>query len=358
MDTPFGWLGKLVPIVPSAVAAAAVLAVLFVAHYVLQRRRSMGHGRQLEHQLVMVALTFVGVIAIVLVLPLRDATKGQLLTLIGLLVTAAIALSSTTFVGNAMAGVMLRAVRNFHTGDFVRVGEHFGRVSERGLFHTELQTEDRDLTTLPNLYLVSNPVTVMRSSGTVLSARVSLGYDVPRSTVKRLLLEAGNEAGLVDPFVQVQKLGDFSVTYRLAGLLTEVKQVLSARSRLRGLMMDHLHQGGVEIVSPTFMNTRAFEKVASFIPHVPEPGRAAVVEQETSSAETLAFDKAERAESLESLRRTCEELAGEIKSLKERIKEAEVGAPRESLERELKRLEARRERLSRVIEQRETTEPE
>ena len=46
------------------------------------------------------------------------------------------------FIGNVMAGLMLRAVRNFRTGDFVRVEKHFGRVTERGLLHTEIQTED------------------------------------------------------------------------------------------------------------------------------------------------------------------------------------------------------------------------
>ena len=63
----------------------------------------------------------------------------------------------------------LRAVRNFRMGDFIRVAEHFGRVSERGLFHTEIQTENRDLTTLPNLFLVTHPVTTIRTSGTIVS---------------------------------------------------------------------------------------------------------------------------------------------------------------------------------------------
>ncbi|MGB8329288.1 MAG: hypothetical protein WCE62_04110 [Polyangiales bacterium] len=45
--------------------------------------------------------------AAALQLPIGDAPRGQLLSLLGLLVTAAIALSSTTLLGNAMAGIML-----------------------------------------------------------------------------------------------------------------------------------------------------------------------------------------------------------------------------------------------------------
>jgi small-conductance mechanosensitive channel len=326
-----------------------VVVVLFVARLLLEKRRSLGRGRQIQHQSIMILLTLAGLLAIVLALPIRDATRGQLLTLAGILISAAIALSSTTFIGNAMAGVMLRAVRNFRTGDSIRVGDMFGRVSERGLFHTEIQTEDRDLTTLPNLYLISHPVTVMRKSGTILSATVSLGYDVPRSRVERLLLQAGESAGLKEPFVQVLELGDFSVCYRLAGLLTEVKQVLSARSGLRAAMLDHLHRGGVEIVSPNFMNTRAVPEDRLFVPREELTDRAGHRSSD-SSPEALAFDKAEEAESLEKMQQTREALTAEIEELGKQIEKTGEGAERDRLLHDRQRLEVRRDALARILD--------
>ena len=210
---------------------------------------------------------------------------------------AAIAFSSTTFVGNVMAGLMLKAVRSFRSGDFVRVQDQFGRVSQRGLLSTEIQTEDRDLVTLPNLLLVTNPVKVVRASGTIVSAAVSLGYDVAHDRVDTLLRAAAEDAGLDDPFVLVMELGDFSVVYRVAGLLQEVKQLLTARSRLRRAMLDRLHGDGVEIVSPSFMNQRVLQ------PDVPIIARSAPASKtaDDSTVEDLAFDKAEEAESLEQL---------------------------------------------------------
>jgi small-conductance mechanosensitive channel len=68
-----------------------------------------------------------------------------------------------------------------------------GKCRGAGRFHTEIQTDERTLTTLPNLYLVTNPVTTLRSSGTVVSATVSLGYDVPRGRIEELLLEAARD---------------------------------------------------------------------------------------------------------------------------------------------------------------------
>ena len=164
-----GFFDDLVSALPDFLPLLATLAVtvgvLWIANWFLLRRRPHpgGEGR-IRAQVILLLVTGICVVLIVLALPLGDTSRGQLLALLGLALTAAIALSSTTFVANAMAGLMLRSVKSFRPGDFIRVGEQFGRVTERGLFHTEIQTEDRDLTTLPNLYLISQPFTVVRST--------------------------------------------------------------------------------------------------------------------------------------------------------------------------------------------------
>jgi hypothetical protein len=231
-------------------------------------------------------------------------------------------------------------------GDFIQVGEHFGRVSDRGLFHTEIQTQYREFTTLPNLYVVTHPVTAIRSSGTLIEATVSLGYDVPRTRVERLMLEAAGKCGLEDPFVHVEELGDCSVTYRVAGLLKDVKRLITARSDLRERVMDALHRGGVEIVSPTFMNQRVFTPDSRFIPEVAMEGPMA----EESAPEEVVFDKAEAAESQEALQFRHDEVTEQIKSLRERIKKSEDEAEKKELELQRERLETRRDHLARVIE--------
>lgn len=332
-------------LVPTAVAVAAVAIALFVVHRLLERTGRQERYGRFRNQLIMLGLAFFGVLLVILVLPISETLRGQLVGLIGILASAAIALSSTTLLGNVLAGLMLRVMRNFRMGDFIRVGEHFGRVSERGLFHTEIQTEFRELTTLPNLYVVTHPVTAVRDSGTFIRATVSLGYDVPRTRVEQLLLEAAEQCELEEPFVHVEELGNDSVTYRVAGLLKDVKKLISARSRLRELVMDELHRGGVEIVSPTFRNLRAFPPDSLFIPDL---------ESEEPEAEDpspdVVFDKAEAAESQETLQLRHDELIEQIKSLKERIKKAEDETEKKELERQRERMEARREYLARVIE--------
>lgn len=337
-------------LLPSAGTVVLVVLVLAVIQRLLARRRSAAQDRVFRHQLILLGLTAVGVVVVVMTLPIGDAKRGQLLSLIGILVSAAVALSATTFLGNAMAGVMLRSVRNFRIGDFIRCGEQFGRVTERGLLHTEIQTEDRDLTTLPNLFLVTNPVTIVRSSGTIVSATVSLGYDVPRARIERALLTAAEETGLADPFVQVLELGDFSVTYRAAGLLAEVKQLVSTRSRLRAAVMDALHGDGVEIVSPTFMNQRVLDPANPVIPDRVEPAGGAA---SGFTPESVVFDKADEAESLENLRATLEELGQQISELEAHHEELPAGSGKDEAARRLERLTNRRRMLEETIATRE-----
>ncbi|MCA9634699.1 MAG: mechanosensitive ion channel [Myxococcales bacterium] len=340
------WLAALVDLVPALVTALIVVIGLLVARRALDRLTKSGGGPTFRGDAVMLALTAVGLVLIVVMLPITEGARTQILSVLGILLSATIALSSTTFLGNAMAGLMLRALRNFRPGDFVRVGEHFGRVSERGIFHTEIQTEDRDLTTLPNLLLVNQPVTVIRSSGTILSATVSLGYDVQHAAAERALLAGAGEAGLHEPFVHVMELGDFSVTYRVAGLLTEVRQILTARSRLRVCMLDALHSAGIEIVSPDFLNLRRLEPSRRMIP---SPARVRPTIQ-ASDPEGLAFDKAEEAASLEHLRDRQRALGEELERLRGAAEAATEEDERARLRAEVERLEARERRIGEIVD--------
>ncbi len=167
--------------------------------------------------------------------------------------------------------------------------------------------------TLPNLYLITYPVEVVRSNGTLISADVSLGYDVHRRRIRDLLIEAANETELTDAFVQITQLGDYSVNYRVSAFLHDVNRLVSKRTTLRANMLDRLHEAGIEIVSPSFMNQRPIDPASPVV-----PGRHLRVEddEEAGRAEQLMFDKAELAGRVKKIRDQRNKLIEEIKVLK------------------------------------------
>ncbi len=331
--------------------ALAVLGLIAGAFWVFQRRLIAVYGdrplKSFQRQAITLGVALFAVVLAVVLMPIGDAMRGQLLSLIGLLLSAVIALGSTTVVGNAMAGLMLRWMRPCSAGQYIVCGEHSGRVSRMDLLSCQLQTEDRNLTTVPNLYMVTHPVMLLPDSGTILHVEVSLGYDVGRTTIEKLLIEAAERSGLETPFVQISELGDYSVTYRISGLLTEVKQLIAKRRQLRANTLDTLHEAGIEIVSPSFMNQRPLDPAIKFIPKRSTKKEKAGVD--ATSPDSVVFDKAEAAHQVEELRKTQDELIEEKQELEAELKRAREGQG-EKIEAELVKVTLKAERLTRTIE--------
>lgn len=333
---------------PTLLTLVLVVIGVFLARLVAMRGPQ--GTSSIVFQLAVWLIVSAGIIALVVVLPVNDETQGQVLSLLGVLLSAIVALASTTFVANAMAGIMLQITRPFYPGDYIRINELFGRVTRRALLNTQIQSEMRDLITLPNLMLVNQPFTVLHREGTIISADVSIGYNVPYTRVQDLLLMAGAEAGLAEPFVLVQELLDHAVLYRACGFLEDMKHPLTARSNLRKKILEQLHGNGVEIVSPGFVYQRRTNEEQKVIPEQPVL-HTSVADEERVAPEEKIFDKAEEAASLEELRQNREQVHEDLKAGREQLKQA---GPEEkaALEAQLAQLEHREAWLIEQIERR------
>lgn len=293
-----------------------------------------------------------GILAFTISLPIEKTLKTDIISLIGIVLSAAFAFSSTTLIGNALAAVMNSNIKNFHLGDFIEIENMFGRVTNKGLFRTEIQTEDSNLTSFPNLYIASNPLRIMRESGTIVSTTVSLGYDLNRSQIETILLGAAKDCGLTEPFIYITKLGDFSVTYKISGLLTEINKVITMTYKLNAKVMDHLHREGIEIVSPGFMNQRQVNDI-DFIPEVTKDDDFI---KDEKLPEEIVFDKAIQASRVDEQIKSLERIDREIKKLKKASKDAKA---KEEISSRIKTLEELKEKLkSHIVDGKEMLEKE
>ncbi|MGQ8366453.1 mechanosensitive ion channel domain-containing protein [Glaciecola sp. 1036] len=348
MDTVFSQMIALgISLIPFILTILMAIALLAISHKVLLGDKHLSMSARFPRQIILSLLYVIALVAVVISLPIEKDTRNQVLGLLGILLSGVIAFSSTTLVSNVMAGLVLRITKPFRTGDFIRVGSFFGRVTEKGIFDTELQTEQRELIAFTNSYLLSEPIQVVRSSGTIISANLSLGYDIHHKKIEELLVIAATEAGLSEPFVQIIELGDFSISYRVSGLLSEIKSLISARSKLHANILDTLHGADIEIVSPGFMNQRP---IGDNPPVIAKPPRKKVTEEETATPESIVFDKAEAAEQHE-FKET--ELREQIKALELRVKEAADAEEKEKLN---KQLGIKQARLNKLLETKKANE--
>ena len=333
---------------PPASVMVAALLLARLANWTALRSQQGTAG--MLYQLANWLIASFAIITIIVLLPLSDETQGQVLSLLGVVLTAVIALSATTFVANMIAGIMLQASQPFRPGDYVRVNDQFGRVIKQSLVHTQIQTEWRDLTNLPNLMLVNNPVTVLHREGTIIFAEVSIGYDVTYLRVEELLLKAGEESKLSEPFVLVHELLDHAVVYRICGFLPEMKNLLSSRSNLRKKVLEQMHGNDVEIVSPSFMNQRALDPAEKVIPSKPVLHDTDKPRVATTAPEDKIFDKAQEAATLEELKQKQEEARQALKLERAELKTASEES-RSTIQGKIDRLEKQEAWYANRVEQ-------
>jgi small-conductance mechanosensitive channel/CRP-like cAMP-binding protein len=111
---------------------------------------------------------------------------GSLLFLFG------IGLLMQDTLSNLFAGFSLQVSQLYTPGDWLRVGEHEGRVEGSDWRSLSIRTAAGDLVTLP-LSLLAKVEVVNLSAGTPLHAgqvEVAVGYDISPERVERVLLEA------------------------------------------------------------------------------------------------------------------------------------------------------------------------
>jgi len=315
----------------SIITVAVTLFLIFAVDRLLVRTKLIHTDVKFTKQLIQLIILSTGLIFVVFSLPISSQYKDSILSLLGILAGATIALSSTTFIANAMSGIMLRIIKPFRAGEYIESETVSGRVTDIHILHTVVQSIDRDLVTIPNLKLVSNPLKTIRTSGTIIYTCISLGYDVPRKKIEKNLLLAAEKTELETPFVHILELGDFSVTYKVGRLLKNVESLITTRSDFKKAVLDSLHEADIEIVSPNFMNQRILKEGTIFIPPK-EPVKAKAVEKSPENKpEEVIFDKAIEAEILgkigyvlEVLEEKENELEQQVSSVPEEDKKADL----------------------------------
>ena len=97
-------------VAPTLAAVLGVVLFLSVANRFFERRRIRTGNPRVMSQFAVALLAFLGLLLIILALPVSETTRGQLYSLLGIVISASIALSSSTIVGNAMGGLLIRFV--------------------------------------------------------------------------------------------------------------------------------------------------------------------------------------------------------------------------------------------------------
>jgi small-conductance mechanosensitive channel len=185
------------------------------------------------------------------------AFKG-ISVLLGLMVS----FGSAGFVNQVMNGFVIVYSRILKRGEFVRVGENYGVVSELGTLSTKILNHRQEEITIPNAVLVGTAVInysrLAENKGSVAATSVTIGYDTPWRQVHALLLLAAERTKGIrpapPPYVLQQQLEDFYIEYQLLVHLERAEDRILVLSGLHANIQDAFNEYGVQIMSPHFVS--------------------------------------------------------------------------------------------------------
>ncbi len=193
-----------------------------------------------------------------------DAFKG-VSVFVGLIVS----LGSSGLVNQLMSGFVITYSRSVRVGEFARIADIEGTVTNVGVLATTVRTPDGEEMNIPNAVVVSHVVTNYSRPGerraVWVRTSVTIGYDTPWRQVHALLLEAAAKtSGLADnpaPEVRQTALQDYYVEYTLLAAPLEARNRGPVFAELHARIQDAFNEHGVQIMSPHYMADPSAPKV-------------------------------------------------------------------------------------------------
>ncbi len=184
-----------------------------------------------------------------------DAFKG-----VSVFVGLMISLGSAGLINQLMSGLVVVYSRACKPGEYVRVGDIEGVVSQVGVLSTKLITRKKEEITVPNAVLTGSSMTnfsrLAGEQGAIAATTVTIGYDAPWRQVHAMLLLAAEQTTGIrkepKPFVLQRSLSDFYVEYELRFHLQRPEDRIFVLSELHGQVQDAFNEFGVQIMSPHF----------------------------------------------------------------------------------------------------------
>jgi small-conductance mechanosensitive channel len=210
------------------------------------------------------------------------AFKG-ISVLVGLMVT----LGGSGLVGQTISGLILMYSRTLRVGEYVRINDQEGTVTELGSFTMKIRTGLGEEITLPNT-LVLGSVTknysrAVQGLGYIVDTVVTIGYDTPWRQVEALLLAAAERTSGIRreprPVVMQAALEDFYVKYVLLVSLEQQDRKAAVLTQLHANIQDEFNEHGVQIMSPHYLGDPASAKIVSASDPYAAPARPAGAEK-------------------------------------------------------------------------------
>lgn len=263
-----GILSKILEAVPGVATAVIILfATRWLARLVDRVVRSMGDD---SDQGLMVgdtakatrriSVACIWIVGLVLAYPYLPGSGSEAFKGISVLLGLMVSLGSSGMINQVMSGFVLLYSGSVRTGEYIKIGEIEGTITEMGTLAVKVLTGTGEFMIIPNAVMISNPTTnysrLKSDTGVPITSVVTIGYDAPWRKVHELLITAAEKtAGATsghEPKVLQKALSDWYAEYTLVIYAAEPQGRNKILSELNGHIQDAFNEAGIQIMSPHY----------------------------------------------------------------------------------------------------------
>lgn len=184
-----------------------------------------------------------------------EAFKG-LSVLIGIMVS----IGGSGVIGQAASGLIMIYSRVLREGEYVKIDDIEGLVTNVGIFSTKIRTSVGEEVNVPNSLIGSsktiNSSRLAEGQGLVVHTTVTIGYNTPWRQVHAMLMQAAERTNGLraepKPLISQTALSDFYVEYKLSAQVERPEIRRITLTALHANIQDAFNEFGVQIMSPHY----------------------------------------------------------------------------------------------------------
>jgi small-conductance mechanosensitive channel len=271
-----------------------IVVILVITHYILKLFRFIASEIEAEKfslpgfypdwakPTYNIIRLLVLVFMFIVIFPYLPGSDSVIFKSVSIFIGVVFSISSSSIIGNMMAGLVITYMRPFKIGDRIKIGEVIGNVVEKTPFVTRVRTPKKENITIPNANVLSQNVMNYSNSklqgGLVIHTTVTIGYDVPWRKVHQALINAAKKTSNLNmdiaPFVLQTSLDDFYVSYQLNAHTFEPDKQPAIYSELHQNIQDGFNEAGIEILSPHYRAARDGNQTTIPEDYLPEDYKA------------------------------------------------------------------------------------
>ena len=249
---------SLLSVVQGALTAGAVMVLTLWISAALERRLLTQTVHDLSLRKVAANAIRAALVTVGLLLALSSVGVDlTALSVLGGAIGVGLGFGLQKLAANYVSGFVILAERSMRIGDMVKVGDFEGVVTDIKTRYTLIRAASGREAIVPNEKVITERVENMSRAGerTVITTRVTVGYDSDVERVQRILSDAalGSERVMQEPapIVQLTQLGADGLEFTLVFFSKEpVTQQNNIRSDVNIRLLRGLREAGIDIPYP------------------------------------------------------------------------------------------------------------